>query len=153
MFRPSDHRRVQAELDALLPAPYEAEVTLADERQAMNVLIRDPDEPGLTVAACTWRFDPARKNEKQPSPEELAAVVQNLAIICEAYPEAKAANQADYEARVARQEANLEARAEDARIEAEKALKSAAARVLGAAELTSELIDAVDAAASNPALD
>ena len=111
MFRPSDQRRVQAELDAMLPAPYEAVVTLADERRKMYVTIADPDDPDINVAACLWVFDPSRKLEKQPSDEELKAVVGNLTIICEAYPEAKIANEQDLAARVARQEANLEARA------------------------------------------
>lgn len=83
MFRPSDQRRVQAACDAGLPPPYEARVTLSDDRLTLSVAITDPDDEALPVAQASWIYEPLLKyREKQPSDEEVAQIVTSLAQAC-----------------------------------------------------------------------
>lgn len=91
MFRPSDERRVQAVLDATLPAPFEATLTLTDQRRTMTVTILDPDDAALTVASAVWWFDDRVKGRAQPSPAELTSIADSFALICNDYPAKKAA--------------------------------------------------------------
>ena len=156
MFRPSDVRRVQAAFQAALPAPYEATITLSPDRLELIVTVADPDEPQLVVSSGIWTHDPrALKGSKQPDDAEIAEIAAMNIAICTEYPAKKAADAAEKAARDARIAANLEARQADAedRAKAERRLKSSAAKVLGADELTPEMVDAIQNAANDPALD
>jgi hypothetical protein len=155
MFRPSDERRVQAMFERLLPAPYEADTYLEEGRTVLRVEVLDPDDQTLTVASGLWTYDPDIKHKKQPTDEELEDIALRVTAICLRYPARKAADAAEKAAREARQAANLEARHVDAeaRAAAAKGLKSAAAKVLGADELTPAMVEAIQNAASDPALD
>lgn len=155
MFRPSDVRRVQAAFDAAIPAPYEAEVTLADGRMTMNAIVMDPDDPALPVVRTSWPYEAGKRLVKQPSDAELAVISTEFIAACTAYPEAKAANEAQLAERVARQETHAAARLADAKAqeeEAERRLKSAAAKVLAAGDITPDMVDAIQDAAADPAL-
>lgn len=155
MFRPSDQRRVQASFDAALPAPYEAQVTLLDERRSLAVTIMDPDEPSLPVANAVWWYDPALKNAKQPADAEIAAISAQMQRDCEEYPARKAAEALELAERMQRQQANAEARFGDtqARLEAERRLKSVMGSALATSPLTQDKIAAVEAAVTDPRLD
>ena len=50
MFRPSDERRVQAHFDSILPAPYEAEISMSADRTQMTVRVMDPDDAEAAAA-------------------------------------------------------------------------------------------------------
>lgn len=89
MFRPSDVRRVQAAFDNALPAPYEAEIELADQRTTLMVRIADPDNNALTVGSVTWTFDAVRPKERQPSASELAQIVAAQVTVCNEHAEAE----------------------------------------------------------------
>ena len=155
MFRPSDERRVQALFDVELPPPYEATISLRDERRELWVTVTDPDDSTRTVVMCAWVYDERRKLEKQPSEAELSEKAARFVEICNAYPFYKAAEAAEQAERQARQAANLEARRVDAeeRAAAEARLKSAMASALAAKTLTGDKIAAVEQAAASPALD
>lgn len=105
MFRPSDQRRVQAAFDAGLPAPYEAEITLAQGRKVMRCEVRDPENDQLVVVQAEWWYDErAPRTVQQPAKDEIAAVTYAFIQLCEQYPARKAteaAQQAEKEARQA----------------------------------------------------
>lgn len=84
MFRQSDVRRVHAAFDEALPEPYEAGIVLSQDRKTLAVTVPDPDTAGLTVASCSWAFDPhlAARRILQPRDEETAAMAKTIAGIC-----------------------------------------------------------------------
>lgn len=92
MFRPSDQRRVQAHFDGVLPAPYEAEILLEDERLTLRARVMDPDDQSMPVVQAIWSYDtlPTRRNQKQPLDEELAVIGTEFIAACNAYTAAKA---------------------------------------------------------------
>jgi hypothetical protein len=155
MFRPSDERRVQTVFDSFLLVPYEANIYLEQGCTVLRVEVLDPDDQTLTVASGSWTYDPDIKHKKQPTDDEVSAIAMSVAVACLRYPARKAADAIEKAEREARHAANLEARQADAeaRAAAEKALKSASAKVLGADELTSAMVDAIQNAANDPALD
>lgn len=155
MFRPSDERRVQAALDRLLPAPYEADIYVEEQRTVLRVEVLDPDDPSLPVANARWTYDPQITYRKQPDDAEIVEIAASIVEVCHRWPEDKTRNAAEKAAREARHAASLEARRidEEARAEAERELKSAAAKILGATELTPAMVEAIQNAASDPALD
>lgn len=104
MFRPSDARRVQAAFDTDLLPPYEAELTIEDDRKTLRVVVKDPDDPALTVAQAVWWHDPKAVHTKQPADGELGVIVHAIMVACSEYPAKKAADaeaQAEKEARQA----------------------------------------------------
>lgn len=92
MFRPSDQRRVQAHFDTVLPAPYEAEILLEDDRLTLRARVMDPDDQNLPVVQAIWGYDtlPTRRGQKQPADDELAVIGADFIAACNAYTAAKA---------------------------------------------------------------
>lgn len=155
MFRPSHVRRVQKVLEDALPSPYEAQVRLEEGRTKLRVVIMDPDEQDLPVAQTVWEYDPvAIALGKLPRDDELEAIASRLSTVCAEYPTRKAAEAVEKAERQERRRANAEARAADAedRAKAEQRLKSAAAKLLGADEITEEDLRTLRRAVDNPAL-
>ena len=140
MFRPSDERRIQAILDALIPPPYEAELSLEDERKTLRVVIADPDDAGLIVAQAVWTYDEKAIEQRQPRDGDLEATLHSLQAACAGYPAKKAADAAEQAERQAREAANLAARQADAReqLEAAQAASIARQNALLAAEAPAE---------------
>lgn len=128
MFRPSDVRRVQAEFDDTLEAPFEAQVQLENKRMTMRVVIMDPDDESLPVGQAVWWFDEnIPRNVKQPSLEEVKLIRAQLNRVCIDYPARKAAEAVEKAEREARQAANMAARQADALAQALANAQSAAA--------------------------
>lgn len=154
MFRPSDERRVQAAFDRLLPAPFEADIYVEEQRTVLRVEVLDPDDPSLPVASARWTYDAQITYRKQPSDDEIEEIAASIVEACNRWPEDKARNAAEKAAREARQAAHLDARRidEEARAEAERRVKSAAARALAAPEITDDHLETLHAAVSDPAL-
>lgn len=91
MFRNSAVARVQAAFAAAIPAPYEAEIKLEDDRNTMRVVVTDPDDPALPIAQVIWQWDIKGPTRLQPSDEEIAVIANSFALICADYPAQKAA--------------------------------------------------------------
>lgn len=92
MFRPSDERRVQAHFDSILPAPYEAEISMSADRTQMTVRVMDPDDATLPVVQAIWAYEtlPSMRGQKQPLDAELDTVGEGFIAACNAYTAAKA---------------------------------------------------------------
>lgn len=90
MFRPSDVRRVQQAFDTDIIPPYEAAVTLSEDRLTLTVAIADPDDAALPVAQASWTYDEAFRYRQQPTSDELAQIVAQFIVICSDYTAAKA---------------------------------------------------------------
>lgn len=90
MFRPSDVRRVQQAFDTDILPPYEAAVTLSEDRLTLTVAIADPDDATLPVGQASWTYDEAFRYRQQPTNEELAHIVTQMVLICSDYTAAKA---------------------------------------------------------------
>lgn len=86
MFLPSDKRRVQAAFDAKMPEPFEATVTLEEERAAMRVVVLDPDNDQLVVAQAMWWYEEPRTPGKvQPANAEVDSIAAAFVQICSEY--------------------------------------------------------------------
>jgi hypothetical protein len=84
-YKPSSVRRVQASFDAALEQTiYEASVTLDPTRNAIRVVVADPDNPELTVVSCQFDYSPSIRTA-QPADDELQHVKSRFAAICQAY--------------------------------------------------------------------
>lgn len=115
MFRPSDERRVQAAFDTDLLPPYEAAITMEDNRKSMRVVVADPDDQKLTVAQAIWWFDDrAPRSAKQPADDEIGTIVAAFMVACSEYPDKKAADAAAQAEKEARQAALAAAKAGEA---------------------------------------
>lgn len=84
-FRTSDKNRVQMALDAALPSPYEAIVTLEDGRRTIKAIVPDPDNDTLTVTQASWAFEAGLSTQMQPSESDLNYTVARMAVHCGNY--------------------------------------------------------------------
>lgn len=90
-FKNSDRNRVATAMEALLPHPYEATVTIEDDRQTLRVLINCPDTD-LPVGGATWNYDERAPIEwLQPQSGEIAPIAKDLVKICQDWPSVREA--------------------------------------------------------------
>lgn len=99
-FKPSAVRRVTAAFEEMIPDGYALEVRLSPDRQQMQVVVMDPEDPSIYVcnAQYGWVEKPLKDSNGmalQPPDGDVMRMAYEFSQIIEQYPAAKAREKAE----------------------------------------------------------